>query len=145
MAVSEKRKKYLRDWCKRNPERRFMRYLRARLKGRYGMTPAQYGAMLNAQGFKCYLCRCPLVVPTATNRVIRNGACAVIDHIHAHSVDKLRQVRGILCNNCNRALGLFKESPEVLRRAADYVELRREVPFVIPWQEAQEILRAESA
>lgn len=34
-------------------------------------------------------------------------------------------VRGWLCQNCNKALGLFKDDPEVLRKAVIYLEERR--------------------
>ena len=42
---------------------------------------------------------------------------------HDHATD---QVRGLLCRNCNLGLGSFKDSPELLRRAAFYLEA--EVP-----------------
>lgn len=33
--------------------------------------------------------------------------------------------RGVLCGHCNRSLGHFCDSPELLRRAADYLEIPR--------------------
>lgn len=41
----------------------------------------------------------------------------VIDHDHLTN-----EVRGTLCSNCNRALGLVHDSPKVLRNLADYLE-----------------------
>jgi hypothetical protein len=38
---------------------------------------------------------------------------------HKHGTDF---VRGKLCHNCNRALGLFQDNPELLRKAANYLE-----------------------
>lgn len=40
-----------------------------------------------------------------------------IDHDHATG-----RVRGVLCANCNTSLGLMKDDPSLLRRAADYLE-----------------------
>lgn len=38
---------------------------------------------------------------------------------HCHSTGK---IRGRLCDNCNKGVGLFKDSPFFLKRAADYLE-----------------------
>lgn len=38
---------------------------------------------------------------------------------HNHTTGK---VRGLLCGNCNVSIGNAKDSPEILRRLADYVE-----------------------
>lgn len=40
-----------------------------------------------------------------------------IDHCH-----KTGRFRGLLCFKCNRAIGYFKDSPKLLRKAAAYLE-----------------------
>lgn len=46
-----------------------------------------------------------------------------IDHDHATG-----KVRRLLCHHCNTGLGKFFDNPEILRKAADYVEhFRREI------------------
>jgi len=77
------------------------------LTQRYGITAAEADFMLEAQGGLCAVCE---------------GAVAVhVDHDH-----RTGRVRAILCFNCNGGLGQFKDDPEVLRAAADYVELHRD-------------------
>ncbi|MGW7450843.1 endonuclease VII domain-containing protein [Streptomyces sp. NPDC054787] len=59
--------------------------------------------MIAAQGGTCLLCR-----------------TAPAEHVdHDHQTGK---VRGVLCFSCNAALGQFKDRPDVIRRAAAYVE-----------------------
>ena len=59
----------------------------------------------------------------------QNRTCAICDenleledkgtHIdHDHSTGL---IRGILCENCNRGLGMFKDSPKLLANAIDYL------------------------
>ena len=45
----------------------------------------------------------------------------VVDH--CHSKDK---VRGFLCNNCNTAIGMFKESTLIMRAAIKYISQKRD-------------------
>jgi hypothetical protein len=40
-----------------------------------------------------------------------------LDHNH-----KTKEVRGLLCHNCNRALGLFQDDTTVLTRAISYLQ-----------------------
>lgn len=78
--------------------------------------------------------RCAKVLKDVTDfslddleRLIRetNGICQickrqkklVLDHCHT-----LKHVRGLICNNCNRALGLFRDSIDALEDAAMYLK-----------------------
>jgi len=42
---------------------------------------------------------------------------------HCHSTGK---VRGMLCGNCNRGLGQFQDSEEIMTKAIDYLKKHRE-------------------
>jgi len=62
--------------------------------------------MLRSQGGLCLICGVLLTVVNLHT-----------DHDHATGV-----VRGLLCINCNQGLGQFKDSPELLMRAATYLK-----------------------
>lgn len=76
-------------------------------KKRYGIDLT---ALLEKQPH-CGICQVVLVLEK------RGPAHFVVDHDHATG-----QVRGLLCNNCNRAMGMFKDSPEILRAAIEWLE-----------------------
>jgi len=46
----------------------------------------------------------------------RHSMKLVVDHCHEGG-----QVRGLLCHNCNRALGLLKDDVDTLQKAIDYL------------------------
>lgn len=81
------------------------------------MTPEEYEKKLLAQGGVCALCGSP------------PGERALgIDHDHecCPEADTCGQCnRDLLCGNCNSGLGYFQDSPELLRKAADYIEMHR--------------------
>jgi hypothetical protein len=76
----------------------------ARLIASYGLTIQDYRAIHEAQDGRCAVCR---------NHATRLR----IDHRHADG-----SVRGLLCNECNLGLGLFRDDPLILRRAAAYLD-----------------------
>ena len=80
------------------------------LRNTYGITADEYDRMLAAQGGVCAICGETAITTTFHKRLH-------VDHDHTTGV-----VRGILCQHCNRALGMMRENPGLLRAAADYLE-----------------------
>lgn len=74
----------------------------------YGLTPDEYAAIVRAQAGLCAICCQPL--PETPGRDLN------IDHDHATG-----RVRGVLCGTCNRGLGQFKDSIELLEAAINYL------------------------
>jgi hypothetical protein len=74
---------------------------------RYGLTADDYDALLAAQGGVCAICGGP---PSEKRR-------HHIDHDHETGV-----VRGLLCSNCNTAMGRFGDDPERLMEALRYLQ-----------------------
>lgn len=75
---------------------------------RYGLTIAEWDELLKAQGGRCAICR--------TDRAGGGDDRWHVDHDHATG-----QIRGLLCNSCNQAIGLLKDDPEIIAAAARYV------------------------
>lgn len=101
----ECKKTVAKAWSVANPRKR----KDSMLKFRYGITLQQYEEMLESQGGKCYIC---LIAQCSSGRSLS------VDHNH-----KTEKVRGLLCKDCNKALGLFRDDANLMRRAASYVEL----------------------
>jgi hypothetical protein len=74
---------------------------------KFGLSTAQYDALLAAQNGCCVLCP---QVDLPEKRL-------AVDHDH-----KTGKIRALLCDRCNRGIGFFDEIPERLRAAADYLE-----------------------
>ena len=81
----------------------------ARLLSEYGISGDDYVKMLADQNGGCAIC--------GDDGKTSNGGVLHVDHCH----DSLR-VRGLLCANCNQAIGKMRDDPDRLRRAADYLE-----------------------
>ena len=103
-----------RRWKQENPEKAAARFREATLR-RYNLTPADYDAMLAAQGGVCAICK--------TSEPGGKGRFRV-DHDHACCPERMRScgkcIRGLLCNYCN--LHLAGENPRRLRAALAYLE-----------------------
>lgn len=104
----EVRRGYWRKWSRNNKARRKEIDRNYLLKKRYGITLQAYNAMLTAQGGGCAICG-------ARPETVHHGTLPV-DHCHATG-----KTRGLLCDNCNRALGLLKDDVERVRKMAAYL------------------------
>ena len=77
---------------------------RIRLK-KYGISGDEFRTIVEKQGIKCPIC----------NKTIKKNLS--VDHNHVTG-----EIRGIICNNCNLAIGNAEDSPSRLRAMADYLE-----------------------
>jgi NMD protein affecting ribosome stability and mRNA decay len=79
------------------------------LKTRYGLTLEDWNMMFEEQGGVCAICKSP-------DPKGHHGRFHV-DHDHVTG-----KIRGLLCDTCNRGIGMFYDSPVMLRSAATYLE-----------------------
>lgn len=100
---------YARQWRKNNPEKDKNNML----KKQYGITLEEYTSMANSQDGVCAICGSP---EYSTDK---DGGPRMMAVDHCHTSKK---VRALLCAKCNKALGAFNDSPELLRKAAAYIE-----------------------
>jgi hypothetical protein len=77
-----------------------------------------YAAMLLICGNACTIC----------GGVNQNGKALAVDHDHDTG-----EVRGLLCDGCNRGIGFMEDDPERLRRAAAYLSAK---PLPSPSEES---------
>lgn len=108
---------YNREWTARNKERRSRYVRKSRMLRTYGITVEEHAQMVEDCGNRCYICG------EQPNAASKNHNKLHVDHDHHTG-----EVRGLLCNQCNRAIGLMKESPRRLRTAAIYLEESRCLP-----------------
>jgi hypothetical protein len=100
------------QWFHDNHERALTNGRHWRMVATYGITVQEYNEMSAAQGHVCAVCGKP-------ESRTRNGETQHLAVDHCHDTGR---VRGLLCNNCNRALGLLKDDADVLRKAIGYLE-----------------------
>jgi hypothetical protein len=94
--LSGRQTKYCSDRCRN----------RWHLLQAYGLTPDDWAMLVSLTGGRCPICR----------RKQRYQEMAV-EHRHSDGL-----VRGLACQRCNQNLAAFYENPEMLRRAADFLE-----------------------
>lgn len=94
-----------REWRAKNPDRvRSMNFKKA-----YGIDNARYEEMLDAQDYSCAICS---VKHSDKSRETRLN----IDHCHTTG-----RIRGLLCAPCNKGLGHFRDTIDLLKAAIKYL------------------------
>ena len=78
------------------------------IKRKYKLTMETYNAVLEGQGHRCSICG---------YQFGQQRGDAYVDHCHSSG-----SVRAVLCRTCNSGIGQFKDKPELLREAANYLE-----------------------
>jgi hypothetical protein len=106
--VRERKRKWMREhyWpnvLKGSDQEKFRR-----VKHRYGISQAEFKAILKKQNEACALCDKPLKLKSKSVH---------IDHCHNSKV-----VRGVLCAKCNVGIGRFGDNTEGVLRALAYLE-----------------------
>lgn len=100
--LEQARARYARDPAKHVEYSR-----RSIVKKKYGLTLEEYDAIIDRG---CAIC----------GKTGRGTGKVALDHCHTTG-----KVRDALCSNCNTGLGSFRDDPERLRAAADYLERHR--------------------
>ena len=88
------------------------------LKHRYGITEEKYKQMLVEQNYTCKICgQLPDKCQTKPDKCqTKPDKPLYVDHCHL-----TKAVRGLLCHQCNIALGHMKDDPVRLEKAAHYI------------------------
>lgn len=102
----ERVKKLERQWRENNPER----YRSIKLKQIYGIDVKIYNEMLIAQNYECKICKTKHQAHSRESRLH-------IDHCH-----KSTKIRALLCTQCNKGLGHFRDNIEFLETAIAYLK-----------------------
>lgn len=76
---------------------------------RYGLSIEEYENRFIKQEGKCLICSRHQSLLLKRLRV---------DHNH-----ETGEIRGLLCDQCNTAIGLFKEDTEIMKKAISYIEV----------------------
>lgn len=79
------------------------------IKKNYSMSPEDYYELLENQEGKCKICR--IHIDDIEKHVL------YIDHCHTTG-----KVRGLLCQQCNSGLGMFKDRIDLLVKAIRYLD-----------------------
>lgn len=82
-------------------------------KERYNITPERYDELFSKQEGLCAICGQP---ETARHNRSRKVQKLAVDHCHTTG-----RIRGLLCQDCNRGLGKFRDDPQRLQKAIDYL------------------------
>jgi len=108
--IRDNKKRYYQRVCE-DPVRKAKMFLRLQCN-RQGITPEEYESRLREQNGVCAICKQPEAVVSYSGTIMLS-----IDHDH-----QTGRIRGLLCNRCNRMIGLANDSVERLMDAVEYLQ-----------------------
>jgi hypothetical protein len=80
------------------------------------MSPEDFELKAEQQGGGCAICGEQVKLSVDHD----HECCPVVDRARNYTCGLC--VRGLLCEFCNRGLGMFRDNPDLLRKAADYLD-----------------------
>lgn len=107
----EENEKYRKEYARKRYYSNVDRTKNQRLK-RYGLDLEKYNTILSLQNYNCEICKCPFNLSDGPH----GKGAPNVDHCH-----KTKKTRGIICNFCNKGLGLFKDNILSLQSAIQYL------------------------
>ena len=113
-SKTDEEKSYLKQWAREDRKNNPDKYRDKSLRKYYGIGLNEFNQMLKSQNGKCAICDQEEAAIDPRSKRPRQLA---VDHCH-----KKGHVRGLLCSNCNLAIGNLKDSTELLRKAILYLE-----------------------
>ena len=81
---------------------------------KYGITPDEYLTLLKEQQYKCYICKKKTEKRLSVDH---NNACCAGEKSCGNCI------RGLLCFECNIALGMVKDNVDTLQSMIDYLKI----------------------
>ncbi len=79
----------------------------------YGISLDDYNKLLQEQNECCKICNTHI---SKLNQKLKKNLC--VDHCHITG-----RIRGLLCDKCNRGLGLFNDDENLLLKAINYLKV----------------------
>lgn len=97
------------DYYQQNKEKVIAKTRDYALRQKYGIGVEGYEILLASQGGKCAICDA-------------ESGCSGKNNLYVDHRHKTGNVRGLLCQKCNSAIGLMDDDPTLLRKATKYLE-----------------------
>lgn len=109
----EKNKERWKVIKRREYQKNKQRYKNTHLKTLYNISILEYEDLLKKQNYACKICK--LNESTLSRKL-------AVDHNH-----KTGKIRGLLCSNCNSAIGKLQDDSTLIQTAAKYVQFEGEI------------------
>jgi|688.fasta_scaffold413129_2 hypothetical protein len=99
---------YMKGWCVHH-------FKLSQYAKHHKILPEEMFLIFKKSNGKCEICKKVLTLHGKSKKNTKNTAC--IDHCHATG-----KVRGVLCFNCNSAIGHFSDDTKTIEIALDYLK-----------------------
>lgn len=109
LSLEEKRSR-ARERAKKHSRENPLQGRSTKLMKTFGITHQDYLDLKGSDA--CFICK----------QECKTGRHLAIDHDHIRG-----HIRGLLCSNCNRGLGMFQDDFELLQRATNYLKNYSEI------------------